>query len=688
MSLHEAAAFLAQQWPVFACGPDKKPVTAHGFKDATRDPAAVATMFRRPGAALIGVPTGAASDLAVIDLDVKGGAGGLEWLAANEARLPRTRRHRTRSGGVHLLFRYPADRTIRNSASKVAPGVDVRGEGGYIIAPPSDGYTIADDAMPAEMPAWLLDLLDPPAPPPAARPVVAREWRDTSAPGSRYGLAALQEEADAICNAGFGRQEATLNAAGLKIGALVAGGELEAGYARETLIRAGYAMPNQPGEPPWTPDEIRRKVERAFADGQRSPRQAPPPRLLRRTIEEFAPPEPPPLDEPPPHWQAEAEPTIGGHGGTERDILRLPTSPAPEKPAGAGLPLVFFNQIQPAKDGDDFIEGLLIRGAMSVIYGPSNCGKTFFTTDLALHVATGRRWHGREIEAGGVIYCALEGAHGISNRVAAWRQHYRFEGVEVPFAIIPVTLNLLDPEADAARVITAIERAKAEFGVPVVWTIMDTLSRAMAGGNENSPEDMGALVTNGTRIQQATGSHITWVHHSGKDQAQGARGHSLLRAATDTEIEIGRPDKDSPSTAKVTKQRELEIEGEWSFRLQAVELGTNRRGKPVTSCVLVEAEASEQQPKVSLTGGEFAGRRALIEALAAHGQAAPDSPDMPRAVRRVCTLNAWRREFYGRSTLDTQEAKQKAFKRASAGLAQKGLVGVWNDLVWDASDAE
>src|SRR5690606_17921086 len=110
-------------------------------------------------------------------------------------------------------------------------------------------------------------------------------------------------------------------------------------------------------------------------------------------------------------------------------------------------------------DAADFVEGLLIETAMSVVYGPSNCGKTFFMTDLALHVATGRPWRGKEIEPGGVIYCALEGSHGISNRIAAFKMANGLEGVEVPFAVVPVAINLLDPEADRSKLVETVRIA-------------------------------------------------------------------------------------------------------------------------------------------------------------------------------------------------------------------------------------
>ncbi len=353
---------------------------------------------------------------------------------------------------------------------------------------------------------------------------------------------------------------------------------------------------------------------------------------------------------------------------------------APNAPS-TGLPLVYFQDVEPALTGDDFVEGLLVRAAMSVIYGPSNCGKTFFASDLALHIALGKPWNGREVDQGGVIYCALEGSHGIRNRVTAWAKHYGVEGAPLPFAIIPVALNLLNPEADTSRLIEAIQEAAAKMGQPVALVVMDTLSRAMAGGNENAPEDMGALVMNSDRIRQATGAHVAWIHHSGKDQAQGARGHSLLRAATDTEIEISRPDVNSPSTARVTKQRELEIDGAWTFTLERIDLGTNHRGKPVTSCVVKPAESMAQEARASLTNGEAMALRILHDVMASQ----PHQPPYQAAqagVQTAATKHAWREAFFARSTADSQEAKKKAFNRAAEGLSQKGKIGVHHDLVW------
>lgn len=586
----------------------------------------------------VGLIQGQRAGTIVLDFD---GAIGAETLAQLDARgLPSSCRAYTPGGGVHVILRHPG--AYVPTRKGVLAGMDVRGDGGFIVACPSfhanGGQYVWDvdchpeDVPVADCPAWLLDTITGDAPPLPGTPGDVVRVAQQSGP---LGLAMervtdgreqyMRDTILAVCRDLRDQHQRTPTEAEL----------FDAAWP-QYLAHVDLSRPGR-GEA-----EFRAKVRYTLA------------RVEAGRVRGF--------DQP-------------GQAGQTPDV---PAVPAIIRPAN-GLPLVYWHDIQPSLAADDFIEGLLIKGAMSVVYGPSNCGKTFWTSDLAMHVATGRRWQGRDIEPGGVIYCALEGGHGIRNRVAAWRKHYGLEGVEVPFAIIPVTLNLLDPDADASRVVEAIEAAKREFGLPVAWTIMDTLSRAMAGGNENSPEDMGALVTNGTMIQQTTGSHLTWIHHSGKDQAQGARGHSLLRAATDTEIEISRASKDSPSVAKVTKQREMEIEGEWTFGLQAIELGKNRRGKAVTSCIVTEATAEPDATR-SLPAGAKAGLAALHEALIKAGQR-PVSRDIPEWAR-VAPLEAWRREFYARSHLDSPEARRKAFQRAVKDLRDAELVGVMHDQAW------
>ncbi len=161
----------ALRLPVFPCRWDKRPCIGRteggqGFKDASTDLADIERMFGHRGAELIGVPTGEASGWDVLDLDYRSGAKVFEL--TNQHRLPETRIHETQSGGRHLVFLHAPG--VRNSASSIAPGVDVRGSGGYVIVPPSPGYRIISDAEPCHWPDWLLEMVLPKPVPAVPRP--------------------------------------------------------------------------------------------------------------------------------------------------------------------------------------------------------------------------------------------------------------------------------------------------------------------------------------------------------------------------------------------------------------------------------------------------------------------------------------------------------------------------------------
>lgn len=159
--LAAACALAAAGVPVFPCkwrGPSRKsPLTPHGFADATLELTRLRAWWRRWPEALIGMPTGPASGTAVIDVDPQG----LPWLYARSMKrsLPPTRIHRTPRGGYHLVYQCP-NPPIHNSASKLAAGVDTRGEGGYVILPPSPGYEVWDESPPAPFPRWVARALN------------------------------------------------------------------------------------------------------------------------------------------------------------------------------------------------------------------------------------------------------------------------------------------------------------------------------------------------------------------------------------------------------------------------------------------------------------------------------------------------------------------------------------------------
>lgn len=341
--------------------------------------------------------------------------------------------------------------------------------------------------------------------------------------------------------------------------------------------------------------------------------------------------------------------------------------------AKPSLPFVWFADARPNLDANDFVEGLLTSGSMSVIYGPSNCGKTFFVIDLALHVAWGREWRGRIVDQGAIVYLSLEGAQGVQNRMKAFDMHHKCG--PLPFIAMPKPINLLNEDADVRAVIHLVEYVAAKTGLPVRMVIVDTLSRAMAGGNENSSEDMTALIGNCDRIKHETGTHVCIVHHSGKEEAKGARGHSSLRAATDTEIEIKRDPELTRSVARIAKQRDLEACDPLAFTLQVETLGTNRRGKPVTSCVVVEAAATV----VIGRGNQIASKetKALMIAQRLLEDCADEQVSSGTGEIFTGILTAsWRDALRASGTIDrdNNETARRQFNRLRKSLKEKGYI--------------
>ena len=225
-----------------------------------------------------GIVTGTVSGLLVLDLDNDAA------IAEAEARgVPATVTAAT-AKGRHCYFAHPGG-TIGNRAG-IFPGADVRGDGGYVVAPGSihptgalyEWITAPDGTALAAPPAWLVDLLASPEPKGLAkRPLEIHTARSRPLVGdcTAYGRAALWRESEAVRRAFRGAQETTLNNAALKIGALVAGKEISLPFARVELVRAGMCMPNHDPRRLWTLPTIAAKVDRALADGATHPRSAP-----------------------------------------------------------------------------------------------------------------------------------------------------------------------------------------------------------------------------------------------------------------------------------------------------------------------------------------------------------------------------------------------------------------------------
>jgi hypothetical protein len=217
---------------VFPCAnPSKAPTCLTGFKAATSDPDTVRALWHAHPGDLIGVRTGTASNINVLDLDAKHPEA-QAWLDANSERLPNTRVHRTRSGGLHLLFRHRDG--FRCSTSRIATGVDTRGDGGYVIWWPPHGYEIVINVPLADAPDWLIEALKPADVVPI--------------PSSRaHRIAGMRGLALAIVRAREGERNSVTFWAACRAGEMVRDGFITAETAISLIVEAAI-MAGLPGE--------------------------------------------------------------------------------------------------------------------------------------------------------------------------------------------------------------------------------------------------------------------------------------------------------------------------------------------------------------------------------------------------------------------------------------------------------
>jgi hypothetical protein len=200
-------------------------------------------------------------------------AGDPRRLEAEHDRLPATCEQRTGSGGRQLLFTHPGHPV--SNRTRLEPGIDVRGDGGYIVVPPSlhvsgDRYRWTGRVPPATPPDWLLQRLDRTRTPdvPAVDPASL-----SLPPGTReqrYAASALQRELSRVAAAVEGSRNDTLNRAAFNLGQLTASGLLDPERVTAELERAAIDVG-------LGPVEARRTIASGLAAGRHHPRTAPPP---------------------------------------------------------------------------------------------------------------------------------------------------------------------------------------------------------------------------------------------------------------------------------------------------------------------------------------------------------------------------------------------------------------------------
>ena len=426
-------------WAVFPCGADKKPLTRHGFKDATCDPDGVRTLWEQTPSRYVGIATGS-SGLVVVDLDCKNGAPGLdEWhklkpklgKAAEDTMLVETP-----SGGMHVYYRANGHK-VGSTAGRLAPGIDTRAEGGYVIAAGSPGYLEVDDHGPERLrrlPALIVERMA------YAETAPAAAAKDAIPEGSR---------------------DSTL--------ASLAGTMRRRGMEADEILAALQVANARRCRPPLPDKQV---VKIATSVGRYEPKAAP--KLV--AAQESAPPE-------------------------------------------DGIAYIDWPHFWATDHVDEewLFQDVIALGRAHVVYAKHGVGKSLFTAYMCAKMAV----EGRAV----VQYLDFEMTEAdLFERLDAMGYGAGTDFSRLRYALLP-SLPPLDTQQGGKVLLESVDALRADFPDLPIVTVVDTLSRAVAGEEDKADTIRAFYRCCGLGLKQRG---VTWMRldHEGKNKDQGQRGTS------------------------------------------------------------------------------------------------------------------------------------------------------------------
>lgn len=205
----------------------------------------------------------------------------------------------------------------------------------------------------------------------------------------------------------------------------------------------------------------------------------------------------------------------------------------PVERTASRFPLLTREELRDLPPAEWLIAGILPEASLALLYGMWATLKSFLALDFMLSIASGRDWQQRQTKQGSVVYLVGEGVRGLPNRIDAWERRHG----PVPsgsFHTVPLAANLLrGDEADR------LERTLADVQ-DLRLIVFDTYARHMPGGDENGPRDSGTVIAAIDRLRQNHNATALVIHHSGKDESKGERGHTSLPGAADVRMRLTR----------------------------------------------------------------------------------------------------------------------------------------------------
>lgn len=577
-------AYATTGWPVFPCRPGeeahpetgeiltaKSPYTTRGFRSASRMPRIIDRWWTDHPDAMIGIPTGEATGVWVLDVDVADGKPGEETLAALIAKhgpLPATREARTASGGRHIYFQHHAG--VRNRGS-LGPGLDVRGDGGFVIAPGSrlvDGraYEWLNDEQPKPAPQWLLDLVLPSTVATPAQPFSYQPGQNEP-----YVERAVEAELSELASTPSGGRGQAVNRSAYSLGTLVGAGALSRADAEQGLWQAAVAcgVVAKDGE-----REVRAKIKRGLDAGMQQPRHVPEPqqdedlerwmphkllaKLQAKAQQVQAAKEPAADDAPKPKNGAASKANAALEPAAEPPHTSAPSDDLPVKIT----PFQWTDpQLLPRRE---FVYGThLVRKYVSVTVSPGGIGKTSLTIAEALAMVSGKPLLGtkpaRKLNVW--LFNAEDPRDEMDRRIMAAAVHYKLKPQDLAGLF-------LDSGREQEIVVARDDKRGTVIQEPIVTAVIEQIvqnnidvmvidpfvSTHAVSENDNGAIDRVAKLW--SYIADVTNCAIEVVHHVRKSEGrdvtvEDSRGAVSLLAAARSARVLNRMSEDQATAAGV-----------------------------------------------------------------------------------------------------------------------------------------
>lgn len=295
----------------------------------------------------------------------------------------------------------------------------------------------------------------------------------------------------------------------------------------------------------------------------------------------------------------------------DEDSAHIDTVQLPKQAREFGL--LTRADVQAEPSAIPLIHGLISKGQLVMIAGPSGSGKSVFQLHLGAALLNGHEVFGHAIpKRARMLYVNLEG--DLKPRLEAIEQHHpgwSFPAPDAMFLTRPWCLNDRDSVEGLAH------HVNESGGVDVIF--IDTLNRAIPGSDENLSTDMGVVIAHANLLINLTGAAVVLTHHTGKSKERGPRGHSSLYAALDTCLMVDKMESDI-RMVELVKTRQGPGGKKYFFSIENIALGEDDYGLPVSGPAITELEESPEVERAATAHSLTPQQNEALVALKLHMQ--------------------------------------------------------------------